>query len=89
MVEKFTADLDSTKLSNADYIYLAVLKNYELVLSYITTDLFNISMTKLHFLDCWKVSYATPVFHNVEIISVAKKYMPFTLFSVVNKILKQ
>ena len=89
MVEKFTADLDSTKLSNADYIYLAVLKNYELVLSYITTDLFNISMTTLHFPDCWKVSYVTPLFHNVEIISMAKKYMPFTLFSVVNKMFKQ
>ena len=89
MVGKSIADLDSTKLSNADYIYLVVLKNYELVLSYITTDLFNISMTKLHFLDCWKVSYVTPLFHNVEIISMAKKYMPFTLFSVVNKMFKQ
>ena len=65
MVKKVITNLDSSKVSDPDCIPGVVLKNCELELSYILTELFNMYLKKSCFPDCWKVSLVVPVFKNV------------------------
>ena len=68
---------------------MAVLKNREPELSYILAELLNICLKESWFTDCWKVLLVVPVFENVGNRSMAKNYCPFSLFSVVSKVIEK
>ena len=82
-------NLDLSKASDPDCIPLVVLKNCELELSYILTELFNKCQKESCFPDCWKVSSVGPVFKNIGERSIAKNYRPVSLFSVVTKVFEK
>ena len=89
MVRKVVMNLDLSKASGADCIPVVVLKNCELELSYILTELFNKCLKEFCFPDCWKVSSVVPVFKNVGKRSTAKNYCPVSLLSVVSKVFEK
>ena len=66
MVKKVIANLDSSRVSGADYIPVAVLKNCEPELSYIPAELFNMCLKESCFPDFWKVSSVVPVCKNID-----------------------
>ena len=86
MVRKVGMNLDLSKASGPDCIPVVVLKNCELELSYILTELFNKCIKESSFPDCWKVSSVVPVFKNVGDRSTAKSYHPVGLLSVVSSL---
>ena len=89
MVKKVIINLDLLKPSGPDCIPVLVLKNCEPELSYILAELFNKFLKEPCFPDCWKVSSVVPVFKNVGERSTAKNYRPFSLLSVVSKVLEK
>ena len=89
MVRKVVMNLDLSKASGPDCIPVVVLKNCEPELSYILAELFNKSLKESCFPDCWKVSSVVPVFKNVGERSSVKNYCPFSLLSVVSKVLEK
>ena len=82
----FILNLDSSKASGSHCTPVIVLKNCELDLSYILTELFNMCVKEFCFPDCWKVSSVVHVFKNVGQRSTAKNYHPVSLLSVVSKV---
>ena len=54
LVQKVITNLDSSKASGAGCIPVVFLKNCELELSYILTELFNMCLREFCFSDCWK-----------------------------------
>ena len=60
---------------------MVVLKNCEPELSYILAKLFNKSLKKSCFPDCWKISLVVPVFQNVGERSTPKKLLPHSVVS--------
>ena len=82
-------NLHLSKASGPDCIPVVVLKNCEPELSYILAELFNKSLKESCFPDCWKVSSVVPVFKNVGERSSVKNYCPFSLLSVVSKVLEK
>ena len=74
MVKKVIMNLDLSKVSGPDCIPVLALKNCELELSYILTELFNKCLKESCFPDCWKVSLVVPVFKNVGEKSTAENY---------------
>ena len=86
MVKKVITNLDSSKPSGPDCIPVVILKNWEPELSYVLAELFNICLKESWVPDCWRVSLVVPVFKNVMERSTAKRYCPFSVLSVVNKI---
>ena len=89
MVKKVITNLDSSKVSGPDCIPVVILKNYELELSYILVELFNVRLKKSCFADCWKVSLMDPAFKNVGKRSIAIKYHPVSLVSVISKVFEK
>ena len=65
MVKKVIMNLDLSKASCPDCIPVVVLKNCELELSCILTELFNKCLKESCFADCCKVSLVVPIFKNV------------------------
>ena len=88
-VRKVVMNLDLSNTSGPDCIPVVVLKNCEPEMSYILGELFNKYLTESCFPDCWKVSSVVPVFKNVGERSSAKNYCPFSLLSVVSKVLEK
>ena len=87
MVRKVVMNIDLSKASGPDCIpVVAVLKNCEPELSYISAELFNECLKESCFPDCWKVSFVDPVFKNVGERPTAKNYCPVSLLSVVSKV---
>ena len=72
MVKKVIMNFDSSKVSCPDCISLMVLKNRDLELSYVLSELFNMCLKESCFLDCWKASLVVSVFKNVGERSKAK-----------------
>ena len=72
MVKKVIMNFDSSKASCPDCISLMILKNHDLELSYILSELFNMCLKESCFLDCWKASLVVSVFKNVGERSKAK-----------------
>ena len=68
---------------------MVVLKKCELEFSYILAELFNKCLNQSCFPDCWKTSSVVPVFKNVGERFKAKSYRPFSLLSVVSKVLEK
>ena len=64
MVKKVITNLNSSKASGPHCISAMVLKNYEIELSHIPAELFNMCLKEYYFPDCWKVSLVIPVFKN-------------------------
>ena len=89
MVKKVIINLDLSKASGSDCIPVVDLKNYELELSCILVELFNICLKESCFLHCCKVSSVIPVFKNVGETSTAKNYCPVSLLSVVSEIFEK
>ena len=89
MVKKVIINLDLSKASGSDCIPVVDLKNYELELSCILVELFNICLKESCFLHCCKVSSVIPVFKNVGETSTAKNYCPVSLLSVVSKVFEK
>ena len=89
MVRKVVMNLDLSKASGPDCIPVVVIKNCELELSYILTELFNKCLKESCFPDCWKVSSVVSVFKNVGERSTAKNYHPVSLLSVVSKVFEK
>ena len=89
MVKKVIMNLDWSKASDPDCIPVVVLKNYEPDFSYILAELFGKCLKESCFPDCWKVLSVVPVFKNVRKRSSAKNYRPFSLLSVVIKVLEK
>ena len=54
LVQKVITNHDSSKASGAGCIPILFLKNCELELSYILTELFNMCLREFCFPDCWK-----------------------------------
>ena len=54
LVQKVITNPDSSKASGAGCIPILFLKNCELELSYILTELFNMCLREFCFPDCWK-----------------------------------
>ena len=88
MVKKVIINLDLSKASGLDCISLVVLKNCELELSYILSELFNKFLKESCFPDRWKVSSVFTVFKNVRERSATKNYHPVSLFLWLVKSLK-
>ena len=89
MVRKVVMNIDLSKASGPDCIpVVAVLKNCEPELSYISAELFNECLKESCFPDCWKVSFVDPVFKNVGERPTAKNYCPVSLFLWLVKSLK-
>ena len=65
MVRKVIMNLDLSKASGTYCIPVVVLMNSEPELSEILAELFNKSLKKSYFPDCWNVSSVVPVFKNV------------------------
>ena len=76
---------DLSDASGPDCISVVVLKNCEPEPSDILAELFNKSLKKTCFPDCWKVSSGVLVFKNTGERSAAKNYRPVSLLSVVSK----
>ena len=89
VIKKVIMSLDSSKASGPDCIPVLVLKNSEHELSYILAELFKMCLKEPYFPDCWKVSSVVAVFKNVGERSTAKKYLPFSLLSVVSKVFEK
>ena len=90
MVRKIVMNIDLSKASGPDCIpVVAVLKNCEPELSYISVELFNKCLKESCFPDCWKASSVVPVFKNVGERSTAKDYCPVSLLSVVSKVFEK
>ena len=90
MVEKVTANLDSSKASDPDCIPVVFLRNCEPELLYILAELFNIYLIESCFLDFfWKVSSVVPVFKNVGKRSTAENCHPVSLLSVVSEVFEK
>ena len=66
MVKKVIANLDSSRVSGADYIPVVVLKDCEPELSDIPAELFNMCLKESCFPDCSKVSSVVPVCKNID-----------------------
>ena len=66
MIKKAKMNLDSSKASVPDCIPVVVLKNCEPEVSYILSELFNMSLKESCFPDFWKVTLVVPVFKNVR-----------------------
>ena len=76
--------------SGPDCIPVVFLKNCELELSYILTELFNKCLKESCFPDCCKVSSVVPVFiKNVGERTTAKNHRPVSLLSVVSKVFEK
>ena len=65
---------------------MVVLKNWDLTLSYILAELFNMRLKKCRLSDCWKVSSMVSLFQNVGERSTATNFPPVSLFSVSSKV---
>ena len=89
MVKKVITNVDLSKASGSDCIPVVVLKNCEPELSYILAELFNKCLKESCFPDCLNVSLVVPVFKNVGERSTAKNYRPFSLLSVVSKVIEK
>ena len=76
MVKKVITNLDSSKASGPDCNPVEVLKNYELEVSYILAQLFNMCLKESCFPDCWKVSSRV----NNRIVDYLDKYGLFSDF---------
>ena len=85
MVKKVIMNLVLSKTSRPDCIPMIALRNCELELFYILTELFYKCLKASCCPDCWKVSSVVPVFKNVGERSTAKYYRPVSLLSVVSK----
>ena len=80
-------NLDLSEASGPGWIPVVVLKNCELELSYILTELFSKCLKESCFPDCLKV--LAVVFKNVGERSTAKNYHPVSLLSVVSKVFEK
>ena len=87
MIQKVIMNLDSSKTSGPDCIPVVVLKTCEPEISYVLAQLFNMFLKEFCFPYYWKVSLVVPVFENIRERSTAKNYQPFSLLSVVRKVL--
>ena len=85
MVKKVIMNLDLSKATGPDFIPVMVLKNCQLELSYILSELFNKCLKESCFSDYLNVSLVVPLFKNVGERSTAKNYRPVSLLSVVSK----
>ena len=81
-------NLDLSKASCPDCIPVVVLKNCELELSCILTELFNKCLKESCFADCCKVSLVVPIFKNVGEWSRTKNTVLLVL-SVVSKVFEK
>ena len=79
LVRKVVMNLDLSKASVPDCIPVVVLKNCELELSYILTELFIKCLKESCFPGCWKFSSLLPIFKNVAARSAVKSYRPVSL----------
>ena len=86
MIKKVIANLDSSKSSGLDCIWVVVLKNCEPEFSYILAELFNVFLKDFCFPDCWKVASVSPAFKNFQERSTAKNYCLVSLHSVISKV---
>ena len=82
-------NLDLSKGYGPDCIPVVVLNNCQPELSYVLAELFNKSLKKSCFPDCWKVSSVVPVFENTGERSTAKNYHPVSLLSVFTKVFEK
>ena len=90
MVRKVVINFNLSTASGPDCIPMVFLKNCELELSYILTELFNKCLKESCFPDCWKVSSVVPVFiKNVGERTTGKNYRPVSLLSVVSKVFQK
>ena len=89
MIEKVILNLDSSKASCPDCVPVVVLKNCEPELSYTLAESFNICLKESCFPDCWKVSWAVPVFKNAVERSTAKNYRLVTILYFVSKVFEK
>ena len=89
MVKKIITILDLSKASGPGYIPVVVLKNCSLNFHLILAELFNMCLKESCFPDCLKVSLLVSVFKNVGERSTVKNYCPFSLLSVVGKVLEK
>ena len=64
-------------------------KKTEPELSYILAALFDKCLKESCCPDCWKISWVVPVFKNVGDRSIAKKFHPVSLLSVVSKVFEK
>ena len=78
-------NLDLSKATGPGFIPVMVLKNCQLELSYILSELFNKCLKESCFSDYWNVSLVVPLFKNVGERSTAKNYRPVSLLTVVSK----
>ena len=76
VVKKVITNLDSSKASGPDCNPVEVLKNYELEVSYILAQLFNMCLKESCSPDCWKVSSRV----NNRIVDYLDKYDLFSDF---------
>ena len=60
--KKVMTDLDFSKASSPNWIPVVVLQNCEPELSYVSTDLFNMSFEESCSPSCWKDSFVVPAF---------------------------
>ena len=89
MVKKVIMNLDLPKPSGPDCIPVVVLRNCELELSYIPTELFNKCLKESCFPYCWKISLVVLYLRMLGERSTAKKYHPVSLLSVVSKVFEK
>ena len=89
MVKKVIMGVEPFKVSSTDYILKVVLKNCEPKVLYMLADLFGMCLNEYLFLDCWKASFAAPIFKNVKEKSVAKNYHTVSLISMASKIFEK
>ena len=89
MVKKVIMNLDLSKATGPDFIPVMVLKNCQLELSYILSELFNKCLKESCFSDYWNFSLVVPLFKNVGERSTAKNYRPVSLLSVASKVFEK
>ena len=82
-------NLDLSKATGPGFIPVMVLKNCQLELSYILSELFNKCLKESCFSDYWNVSLVVPLFKNVGERSTAKNYRPVNLLSVASKVFEK
>ena len=86
MDKKVLTNLDSSKTSGPDCILVVVLNKFELELSYVPAELFNMCLKKSYFPDFWKISSAVSLFKNVGERSSAINCRLVNLLSVVSRV---
>ena len=89
LVKKVINDLHLSNVSGSDCIQVVVLRKFGPELSYIRDELFNMCVKECFFPDCRKVSFVVLVFKNIWERFTAKNYWPFSLLSVVKKVLEK